>query len=120
MAVASDAAYFWGKKVDGGMGVLQSVSLKTLDVQWKRSFDPGMLVVAGLIHQNGRLWILVQNPQGATHLQALDPATGATVRDYALEERLALEPRVRAVAFQGLLVVGTKGGRLLGYSLPRD
>jgi hypothetical protein len=58
--------------------------------------------------------------QGPTHLQALEPATGATVRDYALGERLALEPRVRAISYQGLLVVGSKGGRVLGYSLPRD
>ena len=120
MAVANGAACFWGRKVDGGAEVLRCLSLKTLDVQWERSFDSGIVVVAGLLHQHGRLWILVQGPQGATHLQALDPATGATVRDYALGERLALEPRIRATAYQDLLVVGTKGGRVLGYALPRD
>jgi outer membrane protein assembly factor BamB len=120
MAVANGEACFWGKKVDGETSILQCLDLKTLNAQWKRSFDSGTFMVAGIVHQDGRFWILVQPPQGATHLLALDPATGATVRDLPLDERLSLDPSERATSFEGLLVVGTKGGRVLGYPLPRD
>jgi len=62
----------------------------------------------------------VQGAEGPSRLQALDPATGATVLDLALGERLALLPRNPALLFQGLFVVGTRGGRVLGYELPKD
>lgn len=119
MSVAGDAACFWGQKAEGRTGSLECLDMKTATMQWERSFEPGTRLVAGVVQEDGRLWIMVEGSQGPTHLLALDPANGATLRDDALAERLSLEPRVPAIGFQGLFVVGTKGGRVLGYALPR-
>ncbi|HJW31895.1 MAG TPA: PQQ-binding-like beta-propeller repeat protein [Holophagaceae bacterium] len=118
MAVVGEAAYFWGKKVDGRVGYLQCLDLKTLKVRWERTFDVETGVTAGLLHQGGRLWALVQGPQGATRMHSLDPASGATLREVPLEARLDLEANTRTVAFQNLMLVDTKGGRVLGFPLP--
>jgi len=120
MSVTGAAAYFWGKKLDGGGVVIRRFDLKTLRMQWERALDPGMAVVAGAVQRDDRVWFMVQGAQGSTRLQALDPATGATVRDLELKERLKLETGVGPVDYQGLFVVGTQGGRVLGYALPRD
>lgn len=116
-AVVGEAAYFWGLKASGRTGYLQCLDLKTLKIRWERAFDVDTRVTAGLVAHGGRLWALVQGPQGPTRLQGLDPATGATLLDAPLDARLDLDPPGEAIAFQDLLLVGTRRGGVLGYSL---
>lgn len=120
MGVAGGLACFWGGDKASGQGQLRCLDLQTRQMRWQRVFEAGVRVSAGIVQQQGRLWIMVQGPEGPSRLLALDSATGATVRDLALGERLALLPRNPALLFQGLFVVGTHGGRVLGYELPKD